>query len=142
MITGIQEGPYEQYSTTKLWVQEMIAETIQSGNAMQDLETVKAINIVSCKRVSKYRHNFPRSISVTFAKQDDKEFSNKRQLPVGIFANEEYPLHIKQNQDRLHPILRLAKSLPQYRDKCRLTSNHLVINGTTYKVDDIPNLPP
>ena len=68
MITGIQEGPYEQYSTTKLWVQEMIAKTIQSGNAMQDLETAKAINIVSCKRVSKYRHNFPRSISVTFAK--------------------------------------------------------------------------
>ena len=97
MITGIQEGPYEQYSTTKLRVQEMIAETIQSGNAMQDLETVKAINIVSRKRVSKYRHNFPRSISVTFAKPDDKEsfLSNKRQLPVGIFANEEYPLHVK-----------------------------------------------
>ena len=122
MITGIQEGPYEQYSTTKLRVQEMIAErvqemiveTIQSGNAMQDLETVKAINIVSCKRVSKYRHNFLRSISVTFAKRDDKEsfLSNKRQLPMGIFANEEYPLHIKQNWDRLHPILRLAKSLP------------------------------
>ena len=64
----IQEGPYEQYSTTKLRVQEMIAETIQSGNAMQYLETVKAIDIVSCKRVSKYRHNFPRSILVTFAK--------------------------------------------------------------------------
>ena len=97
MITGIQEGPYEQYGTTKLRVQEMIAETIQSGNAMQDIETTKAIDIVSCKRVGKYRHNFPRSISVTFAKRDDKEsfLSNKRQLPVGIFANEEYPLHIK-----------------------------------------------
>ena len=46
----------------------MIAETIQSGNVMQDLETAKAINIVSCKRVGKYRNNFPRSISVTFAK--------------------------------------------------------------------------
>ena len=61
---------------------------------------------------------------------------------MGIFANEEYPLHIKRNQDRLCPVPRLAKSLPQYRDKCRLTSNCLVINGTTYKVDDIPNLPP
>ena len=53
MITGIQKGPYEQYSTTKLRVQEMIAKTIQSGDAMQDLETVKAIDIVSCKRVGK-----------------------------------------------------------------------------------------
>ena len=97
MITGIQEGPYEQYSTTKLQVHEMIAETIKSGNAAHDLESAKAIDIVSCKHIGKYRHNYPRSISVTFAKRDDKEsfLSNKRQLPAGIFANEEYPLHIK-----------------------------------------------
>ena len=61
---------------------------------------------------------------------------------MGIFVNEEYPHHIKRNWDRLHPILRLAKSLPQYQDKCRLTGDCLVISGTTYKVDDIPNLPP
>ena len=103
IITGIQEGPYEQYSTTILRVQEMIAETIKSGNAAHDLETAKAIDIVSCKRVGKYRHNYPRSISITFAKRDDKEsfLSNKRQLPAGIFADEEYPLHVKQNRDRL-----------------------------------------
>ena len=97
MITGIQEGPYEQYSTTKLGVHEMITETIKSGNAARDLETAKTIDIVSCKCIGKYRHNYPRSISVTFAKRDNKEsfLSNKRQLLAGIFANEEYPLHIK-----------------------------------------------
>ena len=143
MTTGIQEGPYKQYSTTKLQVQEMITETIKSGNIVHDLETAKAIDIVSCKCVGKYRHNYPRSISLTFAKRDDKEsfLSNKRQLLAGIFANEEYPLHIKQNRDRLRPILRLAKSLPQYRDKCKMIGDRLMINGTTYKVEDIPNLP-
>ena len=72
----------------------MIAEIIKSGNAVHDLETAKAIDIVSCKRVGKYRHNYPRSISITFAKRDDKEsfLSNKRQLLAGIFTNEEYPL--------------------------------------------------
>ena len=82
---------------------EMIIETIKSGNPAHDLETAKAIDIVSCKHVGRYRHNYPRSILVTFAKHDDKEsfLSNKRQLPAGIFANEEYPLHIKQNRDRL-----------------------------------------
>ena len=96
MITGIQEGPSEQYSTTKLRVQEMIAETIKSGNAAHDLETAKAIDIVSCKCVGNYRHNYPRSISITFAKRDDKEsfLSNKSQLLADIFANEEYPLHV------------------------------------------------
>ena len=101
------------------------------------------VDITSCNRVSKFRQNYSRPISITFAKRDDKELflSNKNSLPGGIFTNEEYPLHIKQNRDRLQPILRLAKSIPHYADKCKLIQDRLVINGTTYKVDDIPNLP-
>ena len=49
MITGIQEGPCEQYSTTKLRIQEMIAVTLNSGNAASDLETSKSIEITNCK---------------------------------------------------------------------------------------------
>ena len=47
IITGIPEGPYEQYSTTKLRVQEMIAVTIDSGDADADLEKAKGIDITS-----------------------------------------------------------------------------------------------
>ena len=116
LVTGIQEGPYEQYSTTKLRIQEMIAVTINSGNVVQDLETAKSIEITDCKWLGKYRNNYARPISVTFAIRDDKEsfLSNKHQLPNGIYVNKEYPLHIKHSQDKLRPILRLAKSLPQY----------------------------
>ena len=144
LVTGIQGGPYEQYSTTKLRIQEMIAVTINSGNATQDLETAKSIEITDCKWLGKYRNNYARPISVTFAIRDDKEsfLSNKRKLPNGIYANEEYPLHIKCNQDKLRPILRLAKTLPQYREKSKLVADKLIINGTSYGVDDIPTLPP
>ena len=144
MITGIQEGPYEQYSTAKLWIHEMIAVTINSGNAAENLETVKKIEITSCNRVGKFRHNFPRPISVTFLKCNDKEsfLLNKRQLPSGVFTNEEFPFHIKCNRDCLRPIFRLAKSLPQYQGKCKVISGRLIVNSTTYKVEDIPNLPP
>ena len=140
---GIQEGPYEQYSTTKLKIQEMIAVTIQSGNSAEHLETVKMIEITSCNRVGKFRH-YPRPILVTFAKHDDKEsfLSNKRQLPSGIFADEEFPLHMKCNQDHLRPIFHLAKSLPQYCGKCKMVNDKLIVNGTAYKVKERPNLPP
>ena len=67
LVTEIQEGPYEQYSTTKLRIQEMIAVTINSGNAVQDLETAKSIEITDCKQLGKYRNNYARPISVTFA---------------------------------------------------------------------------
>ena len=97
LVSGIQEGPYEQYNTIKLRIQEMIAVTINSGNAVQDLETAKGIEIIDCKRLGKYRNNYSRPISVTFATRDDKEMflSNKRTLPDGIYANEEFPIHIK-----------------------------------------------
>ena len=67
IITGIPEGPYEQYSTTKLRVQEMIAVTIDSGDADADLVKAKGIEITSCTRIGRFRHNIARTISVTFS---------------------------------------------------------------------------
>ena len=116
IITGIQEGPFEPYHTTKLRVYEMIAITIDSGDKQADLETAKKVEITGCSSVGKYRHNRARPISVTFRLRDDKELflSCKCKLPAGIYANEEYPIHIKRTRDRLLPILRLAKSQPEY----------------------------
>ena len=144
IITGIPKGPYEQYSITKLRVQEMIAVTIDSGEREDDLTKAKEIDITSCNRVGRYKHNVARPISVTFATRDDKEsfLSSKQKLPSGIFANEELPLHIKKRRDHLLPIYHLAKSLPGYHDKCRLTGDKLVINGTSYQIEDISKLPP
>ena len=107
ILTCIPEGPFEPYATTKQRIYEMLATTISSGNAEEDLNISKKIEITNCKRVGKYRVNYSRPISVTFAKKDDKEslLQNKRLLPDGIFANEELPLHIKQNRDKLRPIL-------------------------------------
>ena len=41
-------------------------------------------------------------------------------LPTGIYVNEEFPAHVKRDWDMLRPILKLAKSLPQYREKSKL----------------------
>ena len=144
MLTGIPEGPYEQYGTTKLRVQEMIAVTIDSGDREDDLIKAKEINITSCNRVGRYKHNVARPISITFVTRDDKEsfLSGKHKLPSGIFASEELPPHIKKRRDRLLPVYHLAKSLPEYRDKCRLTGDKLVINGISYWIEDISKLAP
>ena len=143
IITGIQEGPFEPYHTTKLRVYEMLAITIDSGDKQADLETAKKVEITGCSRVGKYRHNRARPISVTFRLRDEKELflSCKRKLPAGIYANEEYPFYIKRTRDRLLPILRLAKSQPEYRERSRLDGNSLLINGTRYTIDDLDRLP-
>ena len=142
IITGIQEGPFEPYQTTKLRVYEMIAITIDSGDKQADLETAKRVEITGCSRIGKYRHNKARPISVMFRLRDDKELllSCKCKLPAGIYANEEYPIHIKRTCNRLLPILRLAKSQPEYREKSRLDGDSLLINGTRYTIDDLDRL--
>ena len=144
IITGIQEGPFEPYHTTKLRVYEMIATTIDSGDKQADLETTKKVEIIGCSRVGKHRHNRTRPISVTFKLRDDKELflSCNHKLPAGIYANEEYPIHIKRTHDRLLPILRLAKSQSEYQEKNRLDGDLLLINGTRYTIDDLDRLPP
>ena len=143
IITGIQEGSFEPYQTTKLRVYEMIAITIDSGDKQADLETAKKVEITGCSRIGKYRHNKARPISVTVRLHDDKELflSCKRKLPAGIYANEEYPIHIKRTRDRLLPILRLAKSQPEYREKSRLDGDSLLVSGTRYTTDDLDRLP-
>ena len=39
------------------------------------------------------------------------------------------------------PIYRLAKSIPHYHDKCRLSNNKLIINGIVYQIEDLSKLP-
>ena len=84
-----------------------------------------------------------RPISVTFQKKDDKQklLDNKMKLPTGIYVNEEFPAQVKRDQDMLRPILKLAKSLPQYREKSKLDRNKLVINGISYTVQELHQLP-
>ena len=76
----------------------MVAVTIDSGDTEDDLIKAKEIDITSCNRVGRYKHNVARPISVTFVTRNDKEsfLSSKQKLPSGIFANEELPLHIKK----------------------------------------------
>ena len=110
----------------------MIATTIDSGDVTADLEAAKKVEITGCSKVEKFRHNRARPISVTFKLRDDKELflSCKHKLPAGIYANEEYPIHVKRTQDKLLPILRLVKTIPAYHEKSRLDGDKLVINGT------------
>ena len=84
-----------------------------------------------------------RSISVTLRNYANKEkiMQHKKNLPNGIYINEEFPLEVKRNRDKLRPIWKLAKSQSAYRDKCKLSGDRLVINGINYTVNDLHTLP-
>ena len=143
IITGISENPWEGYEVTKQRVCDTIAASIGEVGDVSCQERAQQTEIACCSRVGRYRPNYSRPISVTFQKKEDKEslLSRKRNLPAGIYVNEEYPIEIKKTRDRLRPILRLAKSLPEYKDKSRLEYDRLVIDGKRYGIGDLHRLP-
>ena len=87
--------------------------------------------------------NQARPISVTLSKYDNKEtiMKNKKNLLDRIYINDEYPIEVRKNRDKLRPIHRLAKGLPHYQEKCRMSGDKLIINGVSYTVIDLNKLP-
>ena len=65
---------------------------------------------------------------------------SKKNLPKGVYVNEEYPVSMKRNRDILRPILRLTKTLLAFQEKSKLQGDKLVINGLSYTVDDLAQL--
>ena len=49
---------------------------------------------------------------------------------------------LNEPETNYNQCLRLAKSLPQYRDKSRLENDRLVINGIGYTLNKLNKLPP
>ena len=111
--------------------------------ASKALEEAMKVDIVYCMRIGKQKLGYNRHISITLSRCDDKEriMGTKSKLPQGIYINNEYPIHVKRARDKLHPILRYVKSLPNYRDKSKIEGDHLVINGVNYGIQDIDKLP-
>ena len=65
----------------------------------------------------------------------------KNRLPTGIYVNNEYPIEVKRRRDRLRPIFRMVKSMPEYRDHCKMNGDTLIVNGVRYTMDEIHKLP-
>ena len=114
---------------------------MESSNNPDQVSEAMKIEISYCSRFGRYRPNSSRPISVTFQRREDKEqlLMNRRNLLPGV--NEEYPIQIKRARDRLRPVFKMIKSKPNFKDKCKLQGDKLVVDGTKYTVDTLGNLP-
>ena len=125
IISGIPEGKWETYDTTVARIYDTIATAFSSGDIDRALEEARQIEIVCCNRIGRYQMGKHRSISVTSCNYANKEkiMQHKKNLPNDIYINEEFPLEVKRNRDKLRLIWKLAKSQSAYRDKCKLSGD-------------------
>ena len=140
---GSQSNCGSLYQSTKERVIDTIAATL--GSSTVEIARQEASKIeISCSRDGRYQMGKPRPLSVTFQKKDDKQtlLANKQNLYNGIYVYEEFPPHIKRSCNTLRPILRLAKSTPEFCDKSKLKNDKLIVNGMAYTIQDLHRLPP
>ena len=143
LITGQPEEAWESYERTKQIVIDTMTTALKTTADERELRPKSIVEISSCRRIGKYKMGRSRPISVTFHRKEDKQklLENKRNLPPGIYVNDEYPLETKINRDTIRPILRLAKSLQTYKDKSKMIDDRLIINGITYTIHNLHQLP-
>ena len=113
IITGIQESPWGKYGMMKQHVHHTITSEIcgSSDVRAEALSAARSVDIISCLRMGKYQLNRARPISVKFQRREDKVnlMTGNKNLPGGVFVNNEYPIEVKHNRDSLLPILILEK---------------------------------
>ena len=107
------------------------------------MKIARGIGINGVKRLGQYREGQNRPLSVCFEKQTHVEtlFRNKKHLPKGVYIDREYKEKTEKNRKILRPILKLAKTLPNYKGKSKLSDDALIIHGKHYTVSTIHKLP-
>ena len=96
--------------------------------------------------VQKRRYN-PRKIRpilVTFTHLCDSQniLMNRKYLPDRVFVIKEFGERTENERRLLKPILRAANNIKEYKRRCRLEGDHLVIKGRHYGRENLSELPP
>ena len=144
ILHGIREDPWELESNRLEKVTNAISRTIDDDDPDVQLATARKMRIKSAKRVGLYSAKCNRPISVCFERYCDAEYVlwNKKYLPQGIFADKEYTEETENNRRILHPILRAAHANENYKGKCKMDGDILVLKGLSYTVNNLHKLPP
>ena len=140
---GIPESPYETPDQLRSKILEAMLPTCDGPNDEMKWQTCKNIPITDYHRIGIYSKTKKRAIRVTFMFLQHKLclLSRKNALSPSIYVDEAYPECIQKRRMTLRPILKLAQSKPEYKGKCKLDYDSLIIKGVKYTVDCLSRLP-
>ena len=68
-------------------------------------------------------------------------FENKSYLKKGIYLDREYNEETENNRQILRPILKAVRGKEEYKKKCKMEGDNVIIKGKTYAVQNLSTLP-
>ena len=133
LFFGINELEGETEQDRYSVILEVISLTFMGPTQEIRLEQAKNVMIESLTRKGRYNPRKIRPISVTFMHLSDSInlLMNRKYLPDGVFVSKEFGERTENERRLLKPILRATNSIKEYKRRCRLEGDHLVIKGHT-----------
>ena len=95
------------------------------------------------RRIGRFNENYDRPISIEFTFKHDVDYimENRSYLESGIYVDQEYTSDIEYKRKLLQPILRAAMNHEDYKGRCRMDRDKLVILGRNYGLHNLTQLP-
>ena len=92
VLQGIVEDDYERPTDRLNWVYKALAYTVEAETYEGRLQMAKKATIISTHRLGPIGERKIRPVSVVFEKRSNVEYlmRNKRYLPNGMYADQEY----------------------------------------------------
>ena len=143
VIRGIPEEKFEKESTTLNKIYGELLNVIVADNESERELAVRRIGIKRCKRIGRYSEERSRPVSVEFLLKSDADYvlENRNSLNKDIYVDREYDEVTEKKWSILRPFLKAAKSLPDYRKKCKLEGSQLKIQSRKFTVNTLHKLP-
>ena len=143
VFRGIPEDMNETDYSMREKIYQELSFTLEGESSFVKIAMAKNMVIKRCKRVGRFSRTRARPITVEFLQCQDVEYilENKNFLRQGICVDREYVPEIERKRRILLPILKAAKQVNDYKKKCRLDKDKVVINGKHYGTDNLHQLP-
>ena len=144
VFRGISEDITESdYNLRDKKVYQELAHIFEGDDYPAKLTMAKNMAVKKCKRVGRFSRTRPHPISVEFEHCQDVEYimESKGYLQCGTYVDREYVPEIERKRRILLPILKAAKQFKDYKKKCRLEDDKVVINGRKYGTNNLHQLP-
>ena len=134
------EGIQETYGEDKHMLYNKIVQIL--SHMMVFNGQADKVPITKIQRMGGYMRGNIRPVRCQFLRDFDVDIivHNRGQLPKDIYVREDFPPEIEDRRRVLRPIFKKAKSLNEFKGKCKLNVDKLVIDGRTYTVAPYNNL--
>ena len=143
IISGLAEVKWEREDITRNRVHDVVSETIDANDYNTRLAEAKRIDIVSTKRLGPWNKFKGRPVLVTLRRKSDAEaiMKNRKHLPDKVFIDYEYDAETTRARRLLRPIFNKARKLPEYKGKCKMDGDALVLHGKRFTSENLKDLP-